>query len=91
MKNNIIGLFLLLCTLNIQSVSAQRHYRPEISVGVKFGTNLSNTTFQPKVQEGLLLGYMGGLSFRYIEEKHFGFIFNETLSVKNRKPDDTGR
>ena len=52
MKNNIIGLFLLLCTLNIQSVSAQRHYRPEISVGVKFGTNLSNTTFQPKVQEG---------------------------------------
>jgi len=87
MKNNIIGLFLLLCTLNIQLVSAQRHYRPEISVGVKFGTNLSNTTFQPKVQEGLLLGYMGGLSFRYIEEKHFGFIVEANFSQQGWKED----
>ena len=86
MKKQLIkGLLLFLCMLYIPAAFSQKHYRPEISIGAKFGTNLSNTTFVPKVKESLLLGYMGGLSFRYIEEKYFGFILEANFSQQGWK------
>lgn len=54
---------------------AQRSdYQPEFTVGVKGGTTLSRVSFTPTVTQSLLLGYTGGVSIRYIEEKYFGLI-----------------
>ena len=41
---------------------------------VKGGTTLSRVSFTPTVTQSLLLGYTGGVSVRYIEEKFFGLI-----------------
>ena len=54
---------------------AQRSdYQPEFTVGVKGGTTLSRVSFTPTVTQSQLLGYTGGVSIRYIEEKYFGLI-----------------
>lgn len=53
---------------------AQTHYNANIAVGVKGGVDLSRITFTPSVKQGFLLGGNAGVTFRYIEENHFGLI-----------------
>ncbi|MDE6028443.1 MAG: PorT family protein [Muribaculaceae bacterium] len=55
-------------------LSAQTHYNANISVGVKGGVDLSMVNFTPSVKQGFLPGGNAGLTFRYIEENHFGLI-----------------
>ncbi|MCP9611854.1 porin family protein [Coprobacter tertius] len=78
MKKNLLACLLLVMGSVLSPLSAQ--YQKEISVGAKFGTNLSRATFRPSVKQNLLLGYMGGISFRYSEEKYFGFIIEANFS-----------
>lgn len=56
------------------SANAQTHYSSNISVGVKGGVDLSRVMFTPSVKQGFLLGGNVGVTFRYIEENHFGLI-----------------
>lgn len=56
------------------SVSAQTHYQSRIYVGAHGGVDLSRVNFTPSVSQGFVVGGNAGLNFRYIEEKHFGFI-----------------
>ncbi len=66
---------LLIAVLSLQMGWAQRSdYRPEFTVGAKGGVTLSSVAFSPSVTQSLLLGYTGGVSIRYIEEKFFGLI-----------------
>ena len=68
-------ILLLTAIVTCQTGWAQRSdYEPEITVGVKGGTTLSRVSFTPTVTQALLLGYTGGVSVRYIEEKYFGLI-----------------
>ena len=68
-------ILLLAAVVTLQTGWAQRSdYEPEITVGVKGGTTLSRVSFTPTVTQALLLGYTGGVSVRYIEEKYFGLI-----------------
>ena len=68
-------IWLLVALVTLQTGWAQRSdYEPEFTVGVKGGTTLSRVSFTPTVTQSLLLGYTGGVSVRYIEEKFFGLI-----------------
>lgn len=55
-------------------VSGQTHYNANIAIGVKGGVDLSRITFTPSIRQGFLMGGNAGVTFRYIEENHFGFI-----------------
>lgn len=55
------------------AISAQdRLINPEVYVGANFGVTESSIMFKPTVSQGMLMGYNGGLVFRYIAEKNAG-------------------
>lgn len=55
------------------SLYAQEAFQKELSVGASFGTTFSKISFAPsKVQQKMKLGYMGGVSVRWISEKNLG-------------------
>lgn len=56
------------------AVNAQSHYRANLTVGVKAGADISRMFFNPGVNQGLKPGATAGVSFRYVEEEHFGLI-----------------
>lgn len=75
----IILLFSSVC------IWAQQHYTSNIAIGVKGGTTISKQMFSPTVEQSFLVGYMGGVTFRYIEEKHFGLIVECNLEQRGWK------
>lgn len=72
MKRSII-LLILISFLSI-ATTAQHHYVPKIFVGGKAGMTMSKVSFSPDVKQSMLMGYMGGVTFKYTEENHFGLI-----------------
>jgi len=56
------------------STSAQTHYEGNIFLGAKGGLSMSRVQFNPSVKQSMALGAVAGLTFRYIEENHFGII-----------------
>ena len=73
MKKTIVFL-LCLCGCIWSGLAQRSNYKPEYTIGVKGGITLSNVSFSPSIKQNWLLGYTGGVSFRYIEEKFFGLI-----------------
>lgn len=49
-------------------------YRNEMSIGVNGGYMMSNVGFTPKVNQKMLGGMTGGVTFRYVGEKYFSTI-----------------
>lgn len=80
----LIMLVIMLTALPICG-NAQTHYESNISIGAKAGTTLSLMTLKPTVPQSILPGVMAGLSFRYIEEKHFGFIVELNMMQRGWK------
>ncbi len=74
MKKIIISSCILLFC--IATISAQRNYKREFAVGAKFGTTFSRVTLRPSVRQNYEMGYMGGISARYIEEKYSVLLSN---------------
>lgn len=70
MKKSIF--FLILISLVIFSGHAQNDFKRELSLGVSAGTTFSSVRFTPKVYQGMLMGYTGGFTMRWITEKHLG-------------------
>lgn len=54
--------------------SAQTHYNSNVALGVKGGMDFSRVFFSPGVEQGFATGVTAGVTFRYIEENHFGLI-----------------
>ena len=75
-------IIILICVFAFKTVNAQMHYEPRIGIGAKGGMTLSRTMFSPQVPQSFIMGYMGGLSFRYSEEKHFGLLAE--LNIQQR-------
>ena len=67
------------------TASAQTHYEGNITVGAKGGVTLSRLKFSPSVPQTMLPGFMAGVTFRYIEEKHFGVIAELNLEQRGWK------
>ena len=53
---------------------AQTHYSSNISLGLKGGVDFSRIMFTPSIKQSFALGANAGVTFRYIEENHFGLI-----------------
>ena len=53
---------------------AQTHYSSNVSIGVKAGADLSRVNFYPSIRQSMKAGALAGVTFRYIEENHFGII-----------------
>lgn len=67
------------------AIKAQQHYSSNIAVGIKGGATLSQTMFSPGIDQTFITGYTGGLTFRYIEERHFGLIAEMNIEQRGWK------
>lgn len=66
----ILSLIVAVCLV----VSAEEHYQPHISVGGRAGISMASMSFSPSVKQSWVVGSAGAVTFRYTEEKLFGFI-----------------
>lgn len=64
---------------------AQVHYEGSIAVGGKAGASLSRVNFNPTVQQTMLPGVTAGVTFRYVEENHFGLIAELNMTQRGWK------
>ncbi len=78
---------LLLASLHL---SAQRHYSPRLYIGAKAGATMSRMDFAPTVKQSMTSGLIGGITFRYAEEKHFGVIAELNIEQRGWKEDFEG-
>lgn len=78
----VAALFILPATL-----SAQTHYKANIAVGAKGGVDVSRMFFNPTVHQKIPIGATAGLTFRYIEENHFGIIAELNFVQRGWKED----
>ena len=76
---------ILAATLTIIAVHGQTHYEGNIAVGGKAGATLSRVRFNPSVPQTMLPGFMAGVAFRYMEEKHFGLIMELNMEQRGCK------
>lgn len=53
-------------------LAQQRLDKPEMYIGGNFGVTESMVAFNPSVSQGFLLGYNGGIIFRYVGDKYAG-------------------
>lgn len=61
--------------ISLNNIQAQETFQKELSIGASFGTTLSKVSFAPtKVQQKMNLGFMGGVSVRWISEKNLGLL-----------------
>ncbi len=88
MKKRTLPLLLaltLMLLLPAFKATAQTHYESNIAIGAKAGTTLAMMTLTPSVPQSMLLGTTMGVTFRYIEEKHFGFIVELNMMQRGWK------
>lgn len=70
-----ILIFIVIFMFPALSIYAQiGKHRNDLSIGVNGGYILSNVGFDPKVNQVMYSGMMGGISFRYVCEKYFNTI-----------------
>lgn len=75
MKKIIVSaLVAVAAAFGCNTASAQAHYTSRIYVGAHGGANFSEVSFTPSIKQKFTVGGNAGLNFRYVEEKHFGFI-----------------
>ncbi|HOO19262.1 MAG TPA: porin family protein [Paludibacteraceae bacterium] len=63
---------LILLIIPVIVFSQSRLDQPEIYLGTSHGVSASMIHFSPSVEQEILLGYNGGIVFRYIDEKNVG-------------------
>lgn len=83
----IISIALLIILLGAGGATAQTHYASNVSFGVKGGVDFSQVMFTPSVKQSFAMGMNGGVTFRYIEENHFGFIVEVNYEQRGWKED----
>ncbi len=86
MKRVLISFFLTLL-LGIGLAGAQSHYDSNISLGVRGGADMSKMFFHPSVEQLFNFGATAGITFRYVEERHFGLIAELNFSQRGWKED----
>lgn len=87
----IIAGFLVIMAMSSGSVcKGQTHYTSRVYVGGHAGLNLSRVEFTPGVTQSFNPCMNAGLNFRYVEEKHFGFILELNWQQRGWKEDFEG-
>lgn len=83
-KRTIILMILIMC---IGIANAQRSYHPTFDIGVKGGVAFSNQQFSPEVEQKMLMGFLGGVTVRYSEEKLFGLLAELNIAQRGWEED----
>lgn len=65
---------LAIIAFSVPQMSAQKHYREHLWIGVHGGMSMSRMSFSPSLDQKSHNGFAGGVTFRYAEEKIFGLI-----------------
>jgi len=65
-------LILMLLAISVSFSAQVRLDKPEMYIGANFGVTESMVMFKPSIPQGFLMGYNGGIVFRYIAEKNVG-------------------
>lgn len=73
---------LIMLAASVATISAQRFFAPNFTVGVKAGASLSRMSFSPSVKQSFRPGVTVGVTARYTEENHFGLIAELLFSQK---------
>lgn len=68
-KNLIVSIFFF---ITIALFSQTKKFKPEIYLGANFGQTGSMINFSPSISQNYLMGYHGGLVYRYIADKNLG-------------------
>jgi hypothetical protein len=63
---------LMLLAISVSFSAQVRLEKPEMYIGANFGVTESMVMFNPAITQGFLMGYNGGIVFRYIAEKNVG-------------------
>ena len=63
-----------LAVVAVLPASAQSHYVPHISWGVRGGVTMAKQDISPSVPQGWKLGSTGAVQIRYAEERHVGIL-----------------
>lgn len=82
---------MLVLTMGNASSYAQAHYESRVSLGFKAGGGISRVFFNPGVRQIFKSGAVGGLTFRYIEERHFGLIAELLWQQRGWREDFDGK
>lgn len=70
MRNTLV-LIIVLC-LSSPLAKTQSVFIPETNFGIKLGGNLSMVSFDPRVEQDLYFGFVGGLVFKHVSQKSLG-------------------
>ncbi len=62
---------MLVLLVHYITFSQTEEFKPLYSFGIKQGINYSTVNFSPGIDQGLTLGYTGGLAFKYQSEKNW--------------------
>lgn len=65
-------LIILIVLFSASVVYSQNTFVPETNFGIKAGGNISKILFDPVVEQDFQVGFVGGLVFRHISQKHLG-------------------
>ncbi len=71
MKQRIL-LLIVFVAVSLASSAQDNSFRRELAVGVSGGVAFSSVNFIPKVYQGMLQGYTGGVLMRWVTENHLG-------------------
>lgn len=77
--------YVLILLFLSHGADAKEQFKPELWFGTSHGVTLSSVTLYPKVKQGMLLGYNGGLIMRYLSEKGFGIQAELNYSMRGWK------
>lgn len=55
-------------------LKAETHYKPRVSIGGRAGVSMAEMSLSPSVKQSWNIASTGAVTFRYTEEKLFGFI-----------------
>lgn len=87
MKKGVLILIVMVFAAACFTAKGQTHYNANIAIGAHAGADFSRITFTPSVQQGFVPGFNAGINFRYVEEKHFGFIIEANFEQRGWKED----
>jgi len=74
-----------LIAISITLSAQSRLDKPEMYIGANVGVTESMVMFNPAVNQGFLMGYNGGIVFRYIAEKNVGMQAELNFSQRGWK------
>ncbi|MBO5720232.1 MAG: PorT family protein [Bacteroidales bacterium] len=83
MKRILAILTIILFTTSLSF--AQKKIDKELWFGAKGGVTFSQLSISPNIKQSMQMGYLGGVSMRYAEERFFGIILELNYAQKGWK------